>query len=280
MKLLGYIRVSSDDQAANGHSLEAQEQRIRAYCDLYGHELVGVVVEPGHSAFKTSIFTRPGGAELFARLKKGEAEGFIVTRLERAFRRMADAEDLMPKLRKGTISLLSIAEHIDTSTPAGRLMFRMVVGFAEYDSDVKADRNKEVAKHLLQQGKVYGPVSYGLTKVGGKKVEDPKTGKEKRVGGYLRKDPKVWPLREEVVRLVGQGMTQRGVCKTMQAKGIKTPSGKNRWAPSTVKEICDNHHKYQHIPFADAAHEAQVSKVASSPTLPGQSAPAFFEGAN
>ena len=73
-RAVGYIRVSSDDQAREGLSLEAQERKIRAYCDLKGLELVTIFKDEGISGFKP-LEKRPGGLSALASL------GFVLQSL-------------------------------------------------------------------------------------------------------------------------------------------------------------------------------------------------------
>ncbi|HPL90144.1 MAG TPA: recombinase family protein, partial [Caldisericia bacterium] len=73
-RAIGYIRVSSDDQAREGLSLEAQERKIRAYCDLKGLELVTIFKDEGISGFKP-LEKRPGGLSALASL------GFVLQSL-------------------------------------------------------------------------------------------------------------------------------------------------------------------------------------------------------
>lgn len=253
MKLLGYIRVSTEDQASNGHSLDAQRQQLEAYCALYGYELVDVISEAGRSAFKTALNRRDGGSQLLSRLGKGEAEGFLVARIDRAFRRVADAEDLLPDLRSGAISLHSIADRVDTSTAAGRLAFRMLVAMSEYESDLKSERNSAVFEHLRGQGRVYGPVPYGL------RAEE----------GALHKDPVNWPRREWIVRMRDQGLTLRAIAKECRDACLTPPSGRGkRWSLQTISGICETHHEFEHIPFVRQSSDASIS-LPPSPVFPG-----------
>src|SRR5262249_6302689 len=78
---LSYIRVSSDEQADSGLGLEAQLQRIAAYCQLKGLRLARVYEDPGISGGKT-LASRPAGSQLFAAAEKGKSLG-IVAELDR-----------------------------------------------------------------------------------------------------------------------------------------------------------------------------------------------------
>ena len=70
--VVGYVRVSTEEQAREGLSLSAQEAKLRAYCDLYELELVAVVSDAGVSA---KSLERPGLASALAALESGAAEG-------------------------------------------------------------------------------------------------------------------------------------------------------------------------------------------------------------
>jgi DNA invertase Pin-like site-specific DNA recombinase len=80
MRVIGYARVSTEEQAAGGFSLEAQEAKIRGYCGAYDLELVEIISDPGASA---RTLDRPGMARVLAELRarKGRAEGLVLAKL-------------------------------------------------------------------------------------------------------------------------------------------------------------------------------------------------------
>src|SRR5262249_2680224 len=81
---ISYIRVSSEEQADSGLGLEAQRQRIVAYCQMKGLHLAEVFEDPGISAGKP-LASRPAGSQLLAAAKKGNAV-VVVAKLDRLFR--------------------------------------------------------------------------------------------------------------------------------------------------------------------------------------------------
>ena len=95
-RAVAYIRVSTEEQARGGVSLEAQEEKVRAYCTLAGLELVRIYREEGVSASKP-LATRPEGATMIAALKKREAEHVVALKLDRLFR---DAVDALTKTKE------------------------------------------------------------------------------------------------------------------------------------------------------------------------------------
>src|SRR5262245_308121 len=86
-RVVGYVRVSSEHQADQGVSLQAQEEKIRQYCTLYDLDLVDIVVDAGVSA---KTLQREGLQKALAMLENGHADGVVVVKLDRLTRNVAD----------------------------------------------------------------------------------------------------------------------------------------------------------------------------------------------
>jgi hypothetical protein len=112
---IGYIRVSSEEQAESGLGLEAQRQRIAAYCTMKGLRLAEVFEDPGISAGKP-LASRPAGSRLLATARKGKAV-VVVAKLERLFRSVADAANVIDDFDKKGIQLVAISEAFDMTSP-------------------------------------------------------------------------------------------------------------------------------------------------------------------
>ena len=122
MKLIGYARVSTDEQAQSGLGLAAQEAKLKAYCELYEHELIEIIHDAGQSA---KSLKRPGIAQALTMLSEGEADGLLVAKLDRLTRSVADMASLINShfSEKAGKALLSVADQIDTTTAGGRRAF-------------------------------------------------------------------------------------------------------------------------------------------------------------
>src|SRR2546427_109341 len=119
-KVLGYVRVSTEEQAERGVSLDAQRAKLDAYAALYDLELIEVIVDAGVSA---KSFERPGLQRALSLLRKGKAVALLVAKLDRLTRSMRDLGALVEdELVKGKWALLSVAEQLDTRTASGRLV--------------------------------------------------------------------------------------------------------------------------------------------------------------
>jgi hypothetical protein len=117
MQAIGYVRVSTDRQAEQGVSLEAQEAKIRAMSTVQGAELAEVIVDGGESA---KSLNRPGLQRLLAMVSAGKVEAVIVAELDRLTRSVKDLCGLLELFEKRKVALISVAEALDTGSRRGK----------------------------------------------------------------------------------------------------------------------------------------------------------------
>lgn len=206
MKVIGYVRVSTEEQATHGVSLAAQEAKLVAFCDLYGHELVSVVVDAGVSA---KTLNRPGLTSVLAALKNGEAEGVLVLKLDRLTRSVRDLGHLLEEYFQH-FALLSVQEHCNTRDAAGRLVLNMLMSVAQWEREVNSERTKTALAHKKAQGAQLGA---------------PRLGDQEGERAAL----------ERIRELAAQGTSLRGICAQLEAEGFKTKRGGTRWEATTVR---------------------------------------------
>src|SRR5262249_56589621 len=127
----GYVRVSSEEQADSGLGLEAQRQRVRAYCEMKGLDLENIFEDPAVSGGKP-LASRPAGSRLLAEARRSRSV-VVVARLDRLFRSVADAAQTIAQFDRLGIELVSIAEGFDMTNPYGRAMAQMASVFAELE---------------------------------------------------------------------------------------------------------------------------------------------------
>ena len=232
MRLIAYIRVSTEDQVESGHSLGLQPDRLAAYCALHGHQLVGQFQDEGVSA-SVPLQRRKGGAGLLAALKAGEADGVVVVRLDRLFRSALDGLRFFDEFaqRRG-VAVHSVSELIDTSTPAGRLNLTIQLGAAQYERDLAVQRAEDNSRGMRQAGKVYGHVPYGC----------------RAVDGRLFRDPDTWPNRLRIVRLRDEGYSLGTIKSLLRDEAVLAPNGGDWWSKSTLAALCATHDGLDHLP--------------------------------
>lgn len=131
-KAIGYIRVSTEQQAEEGVSLAAQKAKIAAWCEINDYELANVFVDAGISG--KSMDKRQGLRDALAAVKKGGV--LVVYSLSRLARSTKDTLAISEQLGKAGADLVSLSEKIDTTGAAGKMMFRMLAVLAEFERDV------------------------------------------------------------------------------------------------------------------------------------------------
>ena len=156
-RVVGYTRVSTAEQAAEGVSLDAQRVRIEAYCLYRGLDLVDVVVDAGVSA-SIPLARRPGGARLLA--NAGSA-AVVATKLDRLFRDAADCLVTTRAWDAADVALHVLDLGVDTSTAFGRAFLTMAAAFAELERNLIAERTADGLAQVQKDGGTLGAEGYG-----------------------------------------------------------------------------------------------------------------------
>jgi site-specific DNA recombinase len=135
--VIGYVRVSSEDQAASGLSLEAQRERIRAYCHARGWTLADIVTDAGASA---RTLDRPGMDTVRRLMADRLVDSIVALKLDRLTRSVRDLHQLMQLSADTGVGIVSVTENLDTTSAAGRLMVNVLAAMAEWEREVIAER--------------------------------------------------------------------------------------------------------------------------------------------
>src|SRR5947208_164321 len=173
MKVVGYTRCSTDEQAVEGVSLSTQQGRIEAWCDVADAELVEVIEDGGVSG-TCPLADRPSGARVASLLeaRKPDVDAVVIARLDRLGRDASEALSCLRKFASGSVGLVSIAERIDLSTPQGRAMAQVTFVFAELERALIAQRTSDALSELRSRGKAYGPTPFGFRRDGDSLILD------------------------------------------------------------------------------------------------------------
>ncbi len=151
---VGYLRVSTTQQADHGSSLEAQEARLRAYAGLRDLELVRIEVDAGESG---STLERPALQRALAALDSGEVTVLLVSKLDRLTRNLKHFCTLVDDyFRDGSKHLISLGENVDTSSAVGRMFLHLLVSFSEWEREAAVERTAAVMQHLRNTGRFTG----------------------------------------------------------------------------------------------------------------------------
>ncbi len=172
MKVYGYVRVSTTEQATNGDSLETQKAKITGYAMMQGWEVTEIFVEGGVSG-SVPLADRPQGRRLLGVVSKGDM--VITPKLDRMFRSASDALGTLEELKAQGTGLVMIDLGGDvTGNGISKLVFTILSAVAENERERIRERIREVKRHLASQG-VYGggKVPYGYDLVGDQLVKNP-----------------------------------------------------------------------------------------------------------
>ncbi|RUQ27645.1 MAG: recombinase family protein [Candidatus Competibacteraceae bacterium] len=170
-KTIAYLQVSTDKQADKGISLEAQQDKAKAYASLYDLDLVEVIIDAGESA---KTLERPGLQRALSMLKTGQADALLVVKLDRLTRSVVDLGKLIETyFAPGKAALLSVSEQIDTRSAAGRPVLNILASVSQWERETIAERTRDAMRHKQSQGEyIGGGAPYGFELVNGDLVED------------------------------------------------------------------------------------------------------------
>ncbi|HBA55076.1 MAG TPA: recombinase [Syntrophorhabdus aromaticivorans] len=218
MKTLGYVRVSTDEQAREGVSLDSQKAKIQAYCDLNDLDLVEIIEDAGKSG---KDLNREGVQALLERIKGRQIDAVVVYKLDRLSRRVKDTLNIMDAIEKKSVSFHSITEKIDTKSAMGKFFLNIMASMNQWERDTISERTRDALHHKIKKGERAGQIPYGWTL-----AEDNKT---------LMENHQEQEAISLIQRLNEKGYSYRAICREL-TKGGYEPIGK-AWYPQTVSNI-------------------------------------------
>jgi site-specific DNA recombinase len=216
---IGYVRVSTEEQAREGVSIEAQVEKLRQYAELYDIELVDIVIDAGLSA---KTLKRDGLQRALDALKRGEADALLIHKLDRLTRSVADLGHLITTYFT-KYQLLSVTDHIDTRTAAGRLILNVLGSVSQWEREIIAERTTSALRYMKDQRRVYNHLPLGYRDQDGKLTE---VDEEQLIVA-------------EILEMRAQGRTFRDIAGNLNDRGIVGKRG-GRYHASTIRAICTN----------------------------------------
>jgi site-specific DNA recombinase len=219
-----YCRVSTDQQATEGLSLDAQQERLLAYCTARGLDVVDVVVDAGESAGKP-LAARPGGRKLLGLVKRKAVGSIVVLKLDRAFRNAKDCLNVVDDWDRLGVALHIVdmgGQSIDTQSAMGRMFLVMAAGFAEMERRLTMERTVAALAHKARTGnmRTNSTAPFGWKYEGNALAELPD---EQLVIGLVR-----------VMRQTG--VSFRAACAELTARGHRNRSG-GEFAPVQLERM-------------------------------------------
>lgn len=222
MRAAIYIRVSTDEQAAEGFSLSAQEERCRNFIQSQGWQIIKEpYIDDGYSA---KDLERPAIQQMIQDLKNNEFDVIVVYRLDRLVRSVLDLHQLLQLFDKHQVAFKSVTEVFDTTTAMGRFFITLVAAMAQWERENLAERVMMGMERRVLEGKRNGGnAPYGY------RIDD---------NGKLV----IHPEESKIVKKIFQLYMSHGtwtISKMLNERGIKTRNGAP-WSLFTVRYILSN----------------------------------------
>lgn len=163
IRAVAYVRVSSDQQADSGLSLEHQQAKCRALATLHDYELVDVIIDAGQSA---ASLDRPGMSRVLEMVNGRQVEAVLIAKLDRITRSVRDLADLLDAFARRHVALVSASESLNTETASGRMVVRMMAVIAEWEREAIGERTRDALTAKRTRGERtsrHAPYGFTLT---------------------------------------------------------------------------------------------------------------------
>lgn len=204
MKVIGYLRVSTDEQARSGLGLEAQRAAITAQATAHGWD-VEWAVDDGASA---RSLDRPRLQAALETLAARRADALVVAKLDRLSRSMHDFSGLLDTAARHRWAVVALDMGIDTSNMTGRLVAHVLMAVAEWEREAIAARTSDAIQARLARGEDWG-----------RRSETPAE------------------VEDRICVLRAEGATYAAIADALTSEGVPTPRGGERWHPATISRI-------------------------------------------
>ncbi|HVV75893.1 MAG TPA: recombinase family protein [Mycobacteriales bacterium] len=167
MLTVAYCRVSTEEQAEEGYSIDGQADKLRVYAQLHDLGDAVVVADPGRSG---KDMDRPGLQQILAMVEQGHVANVLVWRLDRLSRNLGDLILLADQFGQRGVALHSFTERIDLSSATGRMFYNVLGSFAQFYREQLAENVKLGLHQAARQGRWVNRPKTGYDLIGGRLV--------------------------------------------------------------------------------------------------------------
>ena len=230
-----YTRVSTDEQAREGVSLQAQEARGRAYCELHGLAIENVYCDEAVSGSKP-LAERPQGSRLCTDVAAGRVRHVIALKLDRLFRDAIDCLEVSRDWETADVAMHLIdlgGQAVNSASAMGRFMITVLAGAAEMERNLIRERTRLALHHKRERGDRLGgtPLGFLASSPGAPlTVLDEELETVRVILRLRQRDPERW--------------TFRAIAERLEREGRRTKRG-GRWEAMTIKRVWDRRDLYR-----------------------------------
>lgn len=173
LRVLLYVRVSTEEQARHGESVQDQMQALAAWAEQHHCHVIGTYTDEGFSARKP-YHTRPALRDLLAAVEQRRADCVVFTKLDRWFRNLKDYYKVDEILQRHGVFWAAILEDYETRTSGGRFKVNLMLSIAEHEADQTSERIRFTFQQKRLRGEIIsGNMPRGYRLEDGKPVKDP-----------------------------------------------------------------------------------------------------------
>ena len=220
MRAALYARVSTEDQAQEGFSLEAQMKKLEAYCRSEEMEPVGRYIDDGYSGTKTN---RPEYQRMLSEIDSWDV--VVVLKMDRIHRNSVNFTQMMDLLRKKNKDFVSVYDQFDTVSTMGRFVMDIMQRIAQLESEQIGDRVKMAMtfKAKSGSGNLGSAHPYGY----------------EYVNGELRVVEEEAHIVRAIYNMYIRGSTMQDICDFLNKAGIESKKGVG-WTKQAISNIIHN----------------------------------------
>jgi site-specific DNA recombinase len=187
---------------------------------VQGVEVSEVIQDAGESAKSVQ---RPGMARLLTMVDAGEVQTVIIAKLDRLTRSVKDLAELLERFQRKGVSLVSVAESLDTGSAAGRLVINVMMAVSQWEREAIGERTSTALQFKKANRQVYSHTPYGF----------------ERQGDALVPLPAEQAIVSRIRQMHAAGSSLRKIAAALNAGAVPTKQGR-QWAAQTVKDVLDN----------------------------------------
>jgi len=215
-----YARVSTEDQATDGFSLEAQMKKMEAYCQVEGYEVVGRYIDDGYSGRKTN---RPEYQRMMKEIDNWDV--IVVLKMDRIHRNSVNFTLMMDQLRKKNKDFASVYDNLDTVNAMGRFVMDIMQRIAQLESEQIGERVKLAMTFKANNGKgsLGSAHPYGYTY---------------QNGNLIVVEDEAHIVRA-IFNMYIDGKSLQEICNHLNDAGIESKKGVG-WSRQTISNIIHN----------------------------------------
>lgn len=218
LRAVGYCRVSTEEQARDGISLDAQLHKIKLYAELNGLELVEVISDE----LSAKSLQRPGVQRILSLVSRKQVDAVIITKLDRMFRNTVDALQTASTFDHRGIALHSIGEKLDTHSAMGKFFFTITAGLAEMERNITSERTSAALQYKRTQGERAGNLPFGF-----QLAPD---------GVHLEPEPTEQAILETIRNMQSSGKSSALIAAYLNRDGYTTRRG-GQWRRQNIDNI-------------------------------------------